>query len=719
MWVVSLRIALLLSSAVLIGAMALDFGVWTRTEAVAGPFAADTSSARLYFVPIGTTLPLPFVLDSGGDAVGRPGRSSLRLELNGTEVGPPHMLHADLRSGHARGYSHWGEVVLFNLPEGMANDTTTELRATYSVHLRTFPYRVVVGCWFLVVALHLIKLRAVGKPLPGGAAQRTLQSRVRLAAWSIFQPAKLTGGVLFCAFFFFAFRLRQRDLEFLIESDFNWPVIEAWRTFLTTLDPDRLPVPYPHVYLDGQFIIYALADQGLRWLASHAPSLRAHFPNNLSYPLEAAILTNIFAYAGACAIFFAATYRLIGRMAVAALLAIGLFLAPQMLGIPIVRVDYLISLPLMIVFYCSCLLALGQERRRHALALGAALALIATIKINGLFFGVFPIFAAIASIRLDRNAITGLVNFVKLSLAMFTIVFVPLMGRYIYYLSLPEIIHHYSASVAILQDWTPLLSGPTFYYNFNLMLGAGWPFVYLYLICALLTMFLAVWRRRGAPIFLSLCFAGLSIAGVFAPKYARGGYHLLPVSFAMIALAVDALVEWPERRHVKIAFAMAAGAAVAATLIPSFAGYQVVVAQRESEPIGLEHLKRVPRDWLQSHVAAGTTVCIQTNSGWTLPPLDGFNVIDGPLALPYLNSAALARALPPDLGSLAKQCPLIVTSDWHRAFYRSLLVRGSQETAEKWDSFFGSLDDRYPPVIFSSPVAVYSKSVFVNDLRAE
>jgi hypothetical protein len=731
LWLVSLRIALLLLSAVLIGAIALDFGAWTRTQAFVGPFAADTSGARLYFVPIGTMLPLRSLMDSGGDAAGRPARSSLRLELNGTELGPPHMLHADLRSGHASGYSHWGEEVLFNLPEGIANDKTTALRATYSVHLRTFPYRLVLGCWLLVLALNLIDLRAVAKLLDGAGAQRTLQSRVRAAARSMFQPARVTGGVLFCVFFFLAFQLRQRDLEFLIESDFNWPLIEAWRAFLTTLDPGRLPAPYPHVYLDGQFIVYALADQGLRWLAGPAPSLLAHFPNNLSYPLEAAMLTNIFAYAAACTIFFAATYRLIGRVSVAAPLAIGLFLAPQMVDIPVVRVDYLISLPLMIVFYCSCVLALGQERRRHSLALGAALALIATIKINGLFFGVFPAFAAIASFRFDRGRIAKLVNFVKVSLAAFAIVFIPLMGRYIYYLSVPEIIRNYSMTAEILKEWEPLLTGPTFYYNLDLMLRAGWPFATLYLLCALVTLILAVWQRRGPPIFLSLCFVGLSIAGVFAPKYPRGGYHLLPVAFAMIALTVDALVRWPERRNGKIALAMAAGVAVAATLITSFARYQVVVAKRENEPIGLEHLKRAPRDWLQSHVAAGTTVCIQTYSGWTLPPLDRFKVVNGPMGLPFLDSTALARTLPPDLDSLAKQCPLIVTSDWHRAFYRDFMARASQETTDKWDSFFERLDDRYPPVIFSSPVAiepsqsfsspaaVFIKSVSVNDLRAE
>jgi hypothetical protein len=321
--------------------------------------------------------------------------------------------------------------------------------------------------------------------------------------------------------------------------------------------------------------------------------------------------------------------------------------------------------------------------------------------------------------RIDRNVIARLAVFIFVSLAAFVIVYILLMGRYFYYLSLSEIIQNYRASGAILMEWTPGLIGPAFYYNLNLMLEEGWPFVALYLICALITIFIAIWRRRPAFVFLSICFVGLSIAGVFTPKYPRGGYHLLPVSFAMIALAVDALLAWPGRRHLSFALAMVGGAAFAATVATSFAKYQVVVAERENELVGLQNLKRAPRDWLRSHVAAETTVCIQTDSEWTLPPLDGFEVIYGPLALPYLDRVALGRTLPPDLDSLAKQCPLIVTSDWHRALHRGLMVGASQETAKKWDSFFGNLNDRYPPFIFSSPVAVYNKSVFVNDLRGK
>jgi hypothetical protein len=41
----------------------------------------------------------------------------------------------------------------------------------------------------------------------------------------------------------------------------------------------------------------------------------------------------------------------------------------------------------------------------------------------------------------------------------------------------------------------------------------------------------------------------------------------------------------------------------------------------------------------------GTTVCFQTHSEWTLSPLDGFKVINGPLNMPHLDFARFANSI--------------------------------------------------------------------------
>jgi hypothetical protein len=529
--------------------------------------------------------------------------------------------------------------------------------------------------------------------------------------------SKIVGAVLFCAFFVLAFRLRQRDLEFLIESDFNWQLIEAWRAFFSTLDTNLLPAPYPYVYLDGQFIVYAIADAGLRGLVNNIEFLRQFFPNDLSFTFGAALLTNIAAYATACVIFFTACYQLSGRLLIAVLAAIGLFFTPQLLDINIGRVDFLNILPLMVVFYCSCMLALSRETRVHAVILGAALALAATIKINGLFLAVFPAFATVTSFRLERTAIIRLASFTALSIASFLPVFVVLMGRYLYYLSPIELVQNYRSSILLLTQWSWIMREPPLYYNFNLLLESGLPFIALYVACFVYVLFIAVYQRQRQAIFLSLCFIGLSLAGVFTLKHLRGGYHLLPVFFSLIALTATVVIDTVGNRIVKYFLVTVGGMALATTLEASFTKYQLVVAERKAEVIGVQDLKRAPRDWLRAHIAAGTTICIQTDSSWTLPPLDGFDVVNGPLALPYLDREALARTEPPSVRDLKSTCPVVITSDWHRAWFDREIEKASPATEAKWAAFFQALNRRYPPKIFSSPVPIAAKELYVNDLR--
>ena len=529
--------------------------------------------------------------------------------------------------------------------------------------------------------------------------------------------SKVVGVLLFCAFSVLAFRLRQRDLEFLIQPDFNWQLVEAWRIFLSTLNDSRLPVPYPHAYLDGQFIIYALGDIMLRFSADHVSFLQPHFPNDLSFALGTALLVNTLAYAGAGAIFFAAYYRLTDRVSIAAVLAIGWFLTPQMLDIDLGRVDFLVTLPLAIIFYCSLVLAIKEEETTHAAALGAAMALAATIKINGLFFVVFPALAVLTTFRLEQTTTLRLAKFTAVSLASFLVLYVLLMFRYLYYLSPSGILPHYQASLVLELQWAHLLTRSLLYYNIDLMKGSGWGFILLYLACAAYVVAAAIVKRSSRDVYFALCFFCLSAAGAFTQKYPRGGYHLLPVFLAGIAIAAGRLLDATGHPYVRRCLLAAGGVAFALTLWVSATWYGSIVTTRRIETGSLLALKRAPRDWLQDHVPAGTTICVQTDSEWTLPPLNRFNVDYGPLALPYLDNAALARSEPPDISQIAAACPLIVTSDWHRDFFANRIKEASPETEQKWQIFFQKLDDRYPPIVFSSVVPLVAKAVYINDLR--
>jgi hypothetical protein len=487
--------------------------------------------------------------------------------------------------------------------------------------------------------------------------------------------------------------------------------------FLITFNPILLPAPEPTVYLDGQYILYGMVDGALHWIADRVELLDAFFSNDISFALGAALLTNIFAYASAATVFYAAMVRLTGMITISALMAVGLFLAPQMLDINLVRVDFLITLPLMVIFYCSCVLAVGQEQTRHAVVLGLAMAFAATLKLNGPFFGLIPALAAVASYRFDRAAMRRLARFITISIAVFLPVYIILMGRYFYYYSPLGILQFYKDSIALIDKWAVISAEPPSYYHIDLMTESGLPFIALYLTCAAATVLLAFLQCCRRAIFLALVFVVFSAGAMLTMKYSRRGYHLLPIFFAVIGFPAAAVMHSAANRFLKAALATAGALTFALSIHTSHTKYQTVVAQRESEAVGVQALKREPRDWLLARIPLGIHICIQTDSEWTLPPLDGFKVIYGPLNLPYLDLLALANAQPPSLEALKQECPIVVTSDLHRNMYDSFLERVSIEAAAQWRDFFIALNQNYPPTVFSSAVPIYATAIEVNDLR--
>jgi hypothetical protein len=529
--------------------------------------------------------------------------------------------------------------------------------------------------------------------------------------------ARLTGFGLFVAFCILCWPLRQRDLEFGIEADFAWQMMERYRLLLENhFSMANLPAPWPHVYMDGQYIVYSLANWLLRWLTETFSSLGPSFPNDLSFALGAALLFNAISYAAACAIFFAAMIRLRTGVILSAILAVSLFLAPQMTAINLVRVDYLNTLPIAVIFYCSCVLAMGEARLRHAVLLGAALAYAANLKINGLFLGIFPVCAAIAVVK---RPVKPLLIFVGTSLAAFIVVYRLFAWRLFYYFNLSGIWNHYRKTIDLITPWgsTNESAGPS-YYNIALMAGHGSLFIALYLAAAAFTVLRAVQTRNSVALFLSVLFVALSISGILSPlRHLRGGYHMLPVFFAVIGFAAGELYRLHVWAPLKIAVTAAGSIAIASGLFFSWDAYAKVIHRRTAEVAGIDALLRKPANWLSAKLPPNSRVCIQIDSGWTLPPLDGYQIDQKALFLPYLDSSALAKTTPPTVGSLKQACDVVVTSDMHRRMYRDLLQKASVENSKRWDSFFDQLDTTYPAIVFGSNVPVYGYEIRINDLR--
>src|SRR5260370_18799498 len=95
-----------------------------------------------------------------------------------------------------------------------------------------------------------------------------------------------------------------------------------------------------------------------------------------------------------------------------------------------------------------------------------------------------------------------------------------------------------------------------------------------------------------------------------------------PCFFSITAFMASEILRSPLNRLSKISIVAIGAAVFAVGLIKTAVVYSAVVVQRKEEIIGLQALKRKPREWLVSHFPPGTRICVQTDSTWTLPALD-------------------------------------------------------------------------------------------------
>ena len=135
--VLAARLALMVSMLVLIVAYALELGAWRTSETFKAPFAHESSgTTKALVVRLGTSLPLPGLFGADGDTLSQQHRSSLRLLVGDKPLGPPHAVHETIRKQGGGAYSHWGDYLLFSLPDGIDNQPGTKIRVEYSVRLR-------------------------------------------------------------------------------------------------------------------------------------------------------------------------------------------------------------------------------------------------------------------------------------------------------------------------------------------------------------------------------------------------------------------------------------------------------------------------------------------------------------------------------------------------------------------------------------------------------
>jgi hypothetical protein len=524
------------------------------------------------------------------------------------------------------------------------------------------------------------------------------------------KPFRLSDLFLFVIFFALIFYLRERDIEFVVEPDFWSAMISAWRNFLGTGHRAALPVPFPYPYLDTPYIFYATTAKMLRMFVVIFPRFSHLFPNQDSYNIASALITNSIAYSAACCVFFRMMLRLTGGVLFSLVLALTLFLSPPMLDIDLVRVDYLNILFVIILFFGGFLLALREETAFLAVILGIVLALVSTTKINGCAFGVF--IAIGFMVRLCDGRLSLQTRHVVYFFSAFIISLSILMYRFLSFFSLSEIITDLIGCVERVALWFGVVVFPMSFYSVDLFLGHGLPFIILYLAASAFVVWQAIIRREPVTVYFAVSFLLFSAIGLVVFRYSRGGYHLLPIYLANIGLAVTILRRNPKR---SIGVSGLIGIAMAILIlsgIPLRSHYLRIAHDMKARSAAVDQIRRAPWIWLKSHVPAGSKICIYADSAWALPPIFDLPaaVTDAPFKFPYLDERKMVEFSPPDLSTLNHDCDFVVLNDYHVRSFTGQMKALSPEQGARWESFLSELQKSHPAQVFQSDVPILGVS---------
>jgi hypothetical protein len=177
-----------------ISALVLQTGVMRRSETMTGPFAVENvPGSQIKIFPLRRIFVVRGFVRAVSDAESR---SSLRLWINGQQVGPPHTEYAALKDG-APGYQHWGNSVLFVLPPGVPNSAQTVVRAEYPV--QTPPGRATLIFLAAGVLTQLLHRKRIGAWLKGdGLAARQVTALPHYILFA-FGWTVLTAGAVYVA----------------------------------------------------------------------------------------------------------------------------------------------------------------------------------------------------------------------------------------------------------------------------------------------------------------------------------------------------------------------------------------------------------------------------------------------------------------------------------------------------------------------------------------
>lgn len=507
--------------------------------------------------------------------------------------------------------------------------------------------------------------------------------------------------------------LVDRNYAYVFEADAQ-VVIDIVRQFLQAPRRGGMPPPgnFPP-YLDGAFLAYVPAALLAGLAAKAGAALGA--PSELSQVVFAIRWTSVIAFAlsGVCILLAA---KLLARSnMIAFVMTLVFLLSPQMLQIDLLRVDWVVLFLLCATILFSLRICERPADKATLAGLVLSAAFLFTTKISSIAFALIPL----AALALSRQGLRQKLKTSAAFLAATTLLACAICWRYFYYeLKHPGfLVYALRAKFDFLARWSAVMAvEPRYFYVWDSFEDNGPGFV-LGVWLAVAYAAVQCYRLRSRPVAVLL--AGLymvAIGGLFAFKYSRGAYPLLPFFVLLPAAAAGwalGTASGAQGRPRTLA-ALCVAAVAAIWLLPAIATlsrqYLALREQASALALSVQVTRFAPRAWLEKNVVPGAKLCRLIDSDWALPPLEGIKVAvtDGPFKFPYLFPAGMAKFAPPASDALRERCDLVLLNDFHpRVMLDAFSRSGLQEMRMNWERFFKALESTYPVHAFSAATPNY------------
>jgi hypothetical protein len=426
---------------------------------------------------------------------------------------------------------------------------------------------------------------------------------------------------------------------------------------------------------------------------------------------------------------FLCAYRLSRSLIVSALAALAFVSCRQIYLPDLARIDHLIFAVLILAIYCSIAILQDGLSRWAAIVVGCTTGAFLSCKANGSYVVAFPALAVLLRSpplrEYPRFAITA-ATACGATLAL-------LMFRYILHAS--EILQTVKQKLWAQIEWAEMVGkGATFYYNFDIFSSNGasymfpsdlppnfewipWLWVVAGIMIVLCLPFLTIVTQRREALYFPILLALFSLIGLFAYKYPRGGYHLVPIyilgSVHCVAVARD---------NGRQGLTVAATGALSVIALVSTADFVRELRLTDERIASLRTSRFEARDWLATHICPGARLCTWRGGAWGNPPLEGlsFRIVPSALDIPYTHKDELSRYDPPSLDVLKQQCDLVILNDFIKYFIVTKLRNTGFETlAVRWSTFFTDLTRKNVPLFFGGTLPIYgSKQIEICILNS-